>query len=72
MFKSTILVVFQARVGQVIKSEVFVVKDEFILVGLKGHAVGKLAYLPAKRVSCPTYLYIIFMPILRDICINLV
>ncbi len=33
-----------------IKSEVQLIKDEFVLVSLKAHSAGRLAYLPAKRV----------------------
>ena len=42
---------FQVLVTQLIKSEVLLVKPGFILVLLKGHAKGALAYLPAIRVS---------------------
>ena len=41
----------QARRGQSIKSEVLLIKDDFVLVALKGHTQGLLAYLPAKTVS---------------------
>ena len=39
--------------SQEIKCKVVLVKDDFILVSLKGHAAGQLAYLPSKRVSGP-------------------
>ncbi|KAL5021960.1 hypothetical protein ScPMuIL_001115 [Solemya velum] len=39
----------EAKVGQVIKSEVELVRDDFILVSLRGHTGGQLAYLPARR-----------------------
>lgn len=34
-----------------IKAEVHLVTSEFVLVLLKGHSVGRIAFLPAKRVS---------------------
>lgn len=37
--------------GQLVKSEVQLIKPDFILVSLKGHTSGRFAYLPAKRVS---------------------
>ena len=30
-------------------------KEDCILISLKGHAVGQLAYLPSKRVCTPAY-----------------
>lgn len=55
MFGSGLLALFvsfeQARVDQVIKAEVHLVTSEFVLVLLKGHAVGRIAFLPAKLVS---------------------
>ena len=48
--------IFQAaQVCQTIKSKVVLVKEDFILVSLKGHAMGQLAYLPSKRVCIITY-----------------
>lgn len=32
------------------KCEVQLIKEEFVLVSLQAHCVGRLAYLPAKRV----------------------
>ncbi|XP_064630324.1 protein RRP5 homolog [Lineus longissimus] len=37
------------RERQELQTEVVLVKDEFVLVMLKAHGAGKLAYLPAKR-----------------------
>lgn len=43
--------------GQQLKADVLIVREEFVLLHLRGHATGKLAYMPAKRVSggegCP-------------------
>lgn len=39
----------KAKVGQVIKSVVHLVTSDFVLVVLKGHAAGRIAFLPAKR-----------------------
>ncbi|XP_074640750.1 protein RRP5 homolog isoform X2 [Tubulanus polymorphus] len=36
-------------VGQVLSSEVQLIKQDFALVLLKGHAVGRLVYIPGKR-----------------------
>ncbi|KAJ8317008.1 hypothetical protein KUTeg_004912 [Tegillarca granosa] len=35
--------------GQVLKSEILLVKEHLVLVVLKGHGAGKLAYIPSKR-----------------------
>ena len=37
--------------GQQLKGEVLLVHDDFVLLLLRGHAKGKLAYMPARRVS---------------------
>ncbi|XP_013409500.1 protein RRP5 homolog isoform X4 [Lingula anatina] len=39
----------QVKPGQHMKCDVLLIKDDFILVSLKGHALGKLGYLPAKK-----------------------
>ncbi|XP_052228949.1 protein RRP5 homolog isoform X2 [Dreissena polymorpha] len=39
----------QAKVSQTVKSCVLMVKDDYVLVSLKGHCRGQLAYLPARR-----------------------
>ncbi|KAL3864691.1 hypothetical protein ACJMK2_006352 [Sinanodonta woodiana] len=39
----------QIKAGQGLKSEVLVIKDDFILVILRGHGAGQLAYIPSKR-----------------------
>ncbi|KAK7508560.1 hypothetical protein BaRGS_00000126, partial [Batillaria attramentaria] len=39
----------KARVGQRIKAEVVLVKEDFVLVALKQHAAGILAYVPTKQ-----------------------
>ncbi|KAK3601363.1 hypothetical protein CHS0354_037678 [Potamilus streckersoni] len=39
----------QIKEGQGLKSEVLVIKEDFILVILRGHGAGQLAYLPSKR-----------------------
>ncbi|XP_053407461.1 protein RRP5 homolog [Mercenaria mercenaria] len=38
-----------ARVDQILQSKVVLIKDDFIVVKLSGHAKGQLAYLPARR-----------------------
>lgn len=43
-------------VGQKVKSRVVLIKDDFVLVCLKGEVKGQLAYLPAKRVSNSGYI----------------
>nr|KAG5714166.1 hypothetical protein BaRGS_018383 [Batillaria attramentaria] len=43
------LVPRKARVGQRIKAEVVLVKEDFVLVALKQHAAGILAYVPTKQ-----------------------
>ena len=42
---------FQAKPGQVMKSEVEVIKDGMVIISLRLHARGRLAFLPAQRVS---------------------
>lgn len=37
------------RLKQIIKCEAILIKKFFILVALKGHAIGSLAYLPSRR-----------------------
>ena len=50
--KKVILCVYlQVRVGERIKARVVLIKDDFILVCLRGNVQGQLAYVPAKRVS---------------------
>ncbi|XP_052773378.1 protein RRP5 homolog [Mya arenaria] len=39
----------KAKVGQKVKCVVLLVKDDYVLVSLKGHCRGQLAYLPARR-----------------------
>lgn len=39
----------KAKLGQMIKCRVLLIKEQFVLVKLKGHAKGQLAYLPSKR-----------------------
>ena len=34
-----------------VKSEVHLVKPDFVLTVLKGHTAGRLAFLPAKKVQ---------------------
>ena len=41
----------QVKVGQQIKAKVELVKVDFVLVSLKGHAAGRLAYLPIRKVG---------------------
>ena len=40
----------RARVGQHIKAKVLMVKDDFVLMMLKQHAVGMLAFVPRRQV----------------------
>ena len=40
----------KARVGQTLKAQVLLVKDDFVLVTLKQHASGTLAFLPRRQV----------------------
>lgn len=40
----------QAKVGQTMKADVLMVTDYYILVSLRAHAAGNVAYIPAKRV----------------------
>ncbi|XP_041370390.1 protein RRP5 homolog [Gigantopelta aegis] len=39
----------KAKVGQVIKAEVLLVKKDYVLVELRNHAAGRLAYIPARK-----------------------
>ena len=40
----------KARVGQTLKAQVLLIKDDFVLVTLKQHASGTLAFLPRRQV----------------------
>ncbi|CAH1783995.1 unnamed protein product [Owenia fusiformis] len=37
------------KLGQRVKSEVHLIRDDYVMVSLKGHMLGEMAYLPAKR-----------------------
>ncbi|KAK2175873.1 hypothetical protein NP493_701g01000 [Ridgeia piscesae] len=39
----------QSKEGQTVKSEVQLIKDEFVLVSLKGHLAGQFAYVPVRQ-----------------------
>lgn len=44
----------KAHVGQNIKAQVLLIKDDFVLVTLKQHAAGTLAFLPRRQVRLMT------------------
>ena len=55
----------KARVGQTLKAQVLLVKDDFVLVTLKQHASGTLAFLPRRQVffKKKMFLKLIYCPL---------
>ena len=55
------------------KSEVQLIKDEFVLVSLKGHLAGQFAYVPVRQVSLhqlPCYCTSLILSLLPKMYMN--